>query len=84
MGVPARIAGVPQWAQKEGNHTWTEYWDGDWHFLGADEYDKNGPDRAWFNADAALTVAMGTNSINQYLRVELAAHRHLLSARVGF
>jgi hypothetical protein len=65
VGVPARIAGVPQWAQKDGNHTWAEYWDGDWHFLGADEYDKNGPDKAWFNADAALTVATGTNSINQ-------------------
>jgi predicted esterase len=65
VGVPARIAGVPQWAQKEGNHTWTEYWDGDWHFLGADEYDKNGPDRAWFNNDAAITIATGTNSINQ-------------------
>lgn len=65
VGVPARIAGVPQWAQKEGNHTWTEYWDGDWHFLGADEYDKNGPDRAWFNSDAAITVATGTNSLNQ-------------------
>jgi transglutaminase-like putative cysteine protease len=65
VGVPARIAGVPQWAQKEGNHTWTEYWDGDWHFLGADEYDKNGPDRAWFNNDAAITIATGTNAINQ-------------------
>jgi hypothetical protein len=65
VGIPARIAGVPQWAQKEGNHTWTEFWDGDWHFLGADEYNKAGPDKAWFNADAALTVATGTNAINQ-------------------
>jgi transglutaminase-like putative cysteine protease/predicted esterase len=65
VGVPARVVGVPQWAQKEGNHTWAEYWDGDWHFLGADEYDKAGPDRAWFNNDAAITVATGTNSINQ-------------------
>ncbi|HEY6228214.1 MAG TPA: transglutaminase domain-containing protein, partial [Verrucomicrobiae bacterium] len=65
VGVPARIVGVPQWAQKEGNHTWMEYWDGDWHFLGADEYDKNGPDRAWFNNDAAITIATGTNLINQ-------------------
>jgi len=65
VGVPARIAGVPQWANKEGNHTWAEYWDGDWHFLGADEYDKAGPDRAWFNNDAAITVATATNSINQ-------------------
>ena len=64
VGVPARIAGVAEWAQKEGNHTWVEFWDGDWHFLGADEYDKAGPDRAWFNADAARTV-QSTNALNQ-------------------
>jgi poly(3-hydroxybutyrate) depolymerase len=64
VGVPARIAGVPQWAQKEGNHTWVEIWDGDWLFTGADEYDKNGLNRAWFNSDAALT-ARSTNSLNQ-------------------
>lgn len=64
VGVPARIAGVAQWAQKEGNHTWVEFWDGDWHFLGADEYDKAGPDKGWFNGDAAVTVA-GTNFLNQ-------------------
>ena len=56
VGVPARIAGVPEWAQKEGNHTWVEIWDGDWFFTGADEYDKNGLNRAWFNSDAAKTV----------------------------
>jgi predicted esterase len=56
VGVPARIAGVPEWAQKEGNHTWVEIWDGGWFFTGADEYDKNGLDRAWFNNDAATTV----------------------------
>ncbi len=64
VGIPARIAGVPEWAQKEGNHTWVEFWDGDWHFLGADEYNAAGPDQAWFNADAARTVA-GTNVLNQ-------------------
>jgi poly(3-hydroxybutyrate) depolymerase len=64
VGVPARITGVAEWAQKEGNHTWVEFWDGDWHFLGADEYNKDGPDKAWFNADAALTV-QSTNLLNQ-------------------
>jgi hypothetical protein len=64
VGVPARIAGVPEWAQKDGNHTWAEIWDGDWHFTGADEYDKNGLDRAWFNSDAAITVR-STNALNQ-------------------
>ncbi|HXA43945.1 MAG TPA: transglutaminase domain-containing protein, partial [Candidatus Angelobacter sp.] len=64
VGIPARIAGVPEWAQKEGNHTWVEFWDGDWHFVGADEYNKDGPDKCWFNADAATTVA-STNLLNQ-------------------
>jgi transglutaminase-like putative cysteine protease/predicted esterase len=56
VGIPARVAGVPEWAQKEGNHSWVEIWDGDWFFTGADEYDTNGLDRGWFNQDAALTV----------------------------
>jgi predicted esterase len=64
VGVPARIAGVPEWAQKEGNHTWVEIWDGDWFFTGADEYDTNGLNRAWFNSDAAKTVR-STNALNQ-------------------
>ena len=64
VGVPARIAGVPQWAQKDGNHTWTEIWDGGWFFTGADEYDKNGFNRAWFNSDAAITVR-SANPLNQ-------------------
>jgi transglutaminase-like putative cysteine protease/predicted esterase len=64
VGVPARIAGVPQWVHKEGNHTWVEIWDGDWHFTGADEYDKTGLDRGWFNSDAAKT-ARSPNPLNQ-------------------
>lgn len=64
VGVPARIAGVPEWVNKEGNHTWVEIWDGDWHFTGADEYDKAGLDRGWFNNDAALT-ARSANPLNQ-------------------
>jgi transglutaminase-like putative cysteine protease/dienelactone hydrolase len=63
-GIPARIAGVSEWVQKAGNHTWVEIWDGDWHFTGADEYDKNGLDRGWFNADAAKT-ARSTNRLHQ-------------------
>jgi predicted esterase len=64
VGIPARIAGVPEWADKEGNHTWVEIWDGDWHFTGADEYDKAGLDRGWFNHDAART-ARSPNPLNQ-------------------
>jgi len=64
IGVPARIAGVPEWADKKGNHTWIEVWDGDWFFTGADEYDAKGLNRAWFNRDAALT-ARNDNPIHQ-------------------
>jgi predicted esterase len=64
VGIPARIVGVPEWANKEGNHTWVEIWDGQWFFTGADEYDKLGLNRGWFNADAANT-ARSTNRINQ-------------------
>ena len=54
VGVPARIAGIPNWSNKSGNHTWVEIWDGDWHFTGAAEFDEAGLDRGWFRADAAL------------------------------
>jgi transglutaminase-like putative cysteine protease len=64
VGVPARVVGVPQWQQKDGNHTWTEIWDGDWFFTGADEYDKKGLNRGWFNRDAAFT-SRSTNFLNQ-------------------
>jgi hypothetical protein len=51
--VPARIVSV-RWPHKPGNHTWVEVWDGEgWRFVGADEPDPAGLDRAWFVADAA-------------------------------
>jgi predicted esterase len=54
VGVPARVAGIPSWTNKRGNHTWVEVWDHGWHFTGAAEFDPAGLDRAWFTADAAL------------------------------
>lgn len=54
VGVPARVAGIPAWPNKPGNHTWVEIWDGTWHFTGAAEYDPAGLDRAWFTGDASL------------------------------
>jgi transglutaminase-like putative cysteine protease len=53
VGVPARVAGTPLWANMRGNHTWVEAWDGDWHFLGAAEPDKAGLDHGWFVHDAS-------------------------------
>ncbi len=57
VGIPARVAGVAKWTTKEGNHTWVEIWDGEWKFLGADEYDAQGLNRGWFVGDAAQAVA---------------------------
>lgn len=58
VGVPARIAGTPLWANKRGNHTWVEIKDGDtWFFTGADEYNKKGLNRAWFVGDASKAIA---------------------------
>lgn len=52
VGIPARVAGIPLWVNKRGNHTWVEIWDGAWHFTGACEHDPQGLDRAWFIGDA--------------------------------
>lgn len=56
VGIPARVAGIPSWTTKQGNHNWVEYWspvDKQWHFI---EYypDDKGPDHAWFDADTRL------------------------------
>lgn len=58
VGVPARVAGTFQWAGKRGNHTWVEIWDeGQWFYLGADEYDDKGLNRGWFTGDASNALA---------------------------
>ncbi|MBT8036740.1 MAG: dienelactone hydrolase family protein [Verrucomicrobiae bacterium] len=58
VGVPARVVGTALWANKRGNHTWVEvYHDGDWMFTGADEYKKQGLNKAWFVQDASKAVA---------------------------
>ncbi len=50
--VPARFVGIPQWANKPGNHSWVEVWDkGRWHCLGAAEPGPLG--ETWFLHDAA-------------------------------
>lgn len=54
VGIPARLAGIAEWPNKSGNHTWVEVWDQGWHFTGAAEFDPQGLDHAWFQADASL------------------------------
>ena len=56
VGVPARLAGIPNWVDKRGNHTWVEVWDQQWHFVGAAEPDPNGLDHGWFQHDASLAI----------------------------
>ncbi len=56
VGVPARLAGTPNWVNKSGNHTWVEVWDDGWHFAGAAEPDSRGLDHGWFQGRAAQTI----------------------------
>ena len=53
VGIPARLVGTALWSDKSGNHTWVEIWDGEWKYLGADEYDKKGLNRSWFGGRAS-------------------------------
>ena len=53
VGIPARIAAVPAWADGSGNHTWVEIWDGQWHYIAAAE--PTGLDHAWFTQKASRT-----------------------------
>ena len=58
VGIPARVAGTALWANKRGNHTWAEVYDGgEWYFTGADEFNAKGLNRAWFTGDASKAVA---------------------------
>jgi poly(3-hydroxybutyrate) depolymerase len=57
VGIPARAVGTPLWVNERGNHTWTEIWDQQWLFTGADEYDAAGLNRGWFVGDASQARA---------------------------
>jgi poly(3-hydroxybutyrate) depolymerase len=56
VGIPARVAGTAMWTNKNGNHTWVEIWDGEWHFTGAAEPSPEGLDHGWFKGDAGKAV----------------------------
>ena len=62
VGIPARFAGTPLWANKSGNHSWVEIWDNGWHFTGAAEPTDNKLDQGWFIANA--TSASRDNPIH--------------------
>ena len=56
QGIPARFVGTPLWADKSGNHSWVEIWDGDWHFTGAAEPSGDQLDQAWFIDRASTAI----------------------------
>lgn len=50
VGIPARVAGTPNWTTKNGNHNWVEVMvDGQWYFT---EYYPDQLNKSWFLADA--------------------------------
>jgi hypothetical protein len=55
VGIPARIAAIEMWPDGSGNHTWVEIWDGQWHYIGADE--PTPLDHTWFTTKASYTDA---------------------------
>ncbi|MDP6962607.1 MAG: GDSL-type esterase/lipase family protein [Planctomycetota bacterium] len=63
VGIPARIAGIAEWPDGEGNHSWVEIWDNGWHFLGAAEPDANGLNHAWFKSRVAGAIPGGKNAV---------------------
>lgn len=57
VGIPARLAGIANWTDRNGNHSWVEIHDGErWRFTGAAEYDAGGLDRGWFTGPASLAI----------------------------
>jgi len=52
VGIPARLAGTPLWADSSGNHSWVEIWDDGWRFTGAAE-PKDQLNDAWFTNRAS-------------------------------
>ena len=44
-GIPARFTGCPQWTERSGNHSWIEFWDGQWIYEGASSSDPR--NRSW-------------------------------------
>lgn len=51
VGIPARIAGTPNWHDNRGNHSWVEVWiNGKWYFT--EYYPDKDLNYSWFLADA--------------------------------
>lgn len=50
VGIPSRLAGIPNWTTKNGNHNWVEVLVNDkWYFT---EYYPDALNKSWFVADA--------------------------------
>ena len=81
VGVPARLAGTPNWFDDRGNHTWVEIWSDGWHFTGACEADPKGLDRGWFTGDAARATPGERHGIFAASFKPTGAHFPLVWAR---
>lgn len=56
VGIPARMAGTPNWFDNRGNHSWCEVWiDGKWYFT--EYYPDKDFNQSWFLADAGKANA---------------------------
>jgi len=54
VGIPARIATIPNWKDVPGGHTWVEIWDqGEWRHVSA--FDQSPINRTWFEERTAET-----------------------------
>jgi hypothetical protein len=52
VGIPARMAGIPSWSHRFGNHNWLEVWiDGQWRMT---EHNMGGFDGGWVFGSIAL------------------------------
>ena len=71
VGIPARMAGIPQWPDGKGNHNWVEVWDDGWHVLGAAESTQL--DKAWFDAKTAKIAK--TNPTKRLHRIYATSFR---------
>ena len=56
VGIPARVAGIPKWTTKYGNHNWVEVWtpvDEGWHCTEFNPDRSGNLDLGWYIKDAS-------------------------------
>ena len=82
VGVPARIAGVPEWSDKHGNHTWVEIWDRGCVLYRRRRIRHQGL-KSRLVQQRRRTLGAESGSTEPNLRLKLAPHRRIFPARMG-